>query len=294
NVFKHDKRLRFLLGDVRDKQRLLMAMEEIDIVYHIAAIKHVPISEYNPFEAVKTNVIGTQNAVECALESGVKTFVGISTDKAAEPINVMGATKLLGEKIITAATFYKGNKITKFSSVRFGNVLGSRGSVVPLFIEQIKTDGPVTVTDPEMTRFFMTIPDAAGLIFKATELTQGGEVFILKMPTMRLGDLVEVLIEEYAPKFGYKPGNIKIKYLKSRPGEKFYEILLSESEAKFTLETEEMFIILPHPEYNAVLDIDIKKYGKANKVKVTKYSSEGKGLSKKEIRELIKKMNLNL
>ena len=195
---------RFLIGDIRDKERVLLAMEDIDIVYHAAALKHVPLCEYNPFEAIKTNVLGTQNVIEAALKSGVDRVISISTDKAVNPANTMGATKLLAEKLIIDANEGKGSKPTIFSSVRFGNVSFSRGSVIPLFEEQIRQKKPITITNPEMTRFMMSLSDTIELVFKATLLAKGGEIFILKMPVVRLGDLVDVIIETYAEKYHYK------------------------------------------------------------------------------------------
>ncbi len=186
---------RFLIGDIRDKERVLLAMEDIDIVYHAAALKHVPLCEYNPFEAIKTNVLGTKNVIEAALASGVNRVINISTDKAVNPVNTMGATKLLAEKLIIDANEGKGAKPTTFSSVRFGNVSFSRGSVIPLFEEQIRQKKPITITNPEMTRFMMSISGAVELVFKATLLAKGGEIFILKMPVIRLGDLVDVIID---------------------------------------------------------------------------------------------------
>ncbi len=174
--------------------------------------------------------------------------------------------------------------------MRFGNVLGTRGSVIPLFVKQIKEGGPITVTDPDMTRFFMTIPDAVKLIFKATQLMQGGEVFILKMPIIRLGDLVEALLEYFAPKFGYKPEQIKIRYLKSRPGEKHFEVLVTDSESRFALEKKDMFIILPHPEFKTTINLKKSKYGKFKEVKFKQYSSNRPTLKKDQIIKLIKKM----
>ena len=194
---------RFLIGDVRDKERLIMAMKDIDIVYHAAALKHVPLCEYNPFEAIKTNVLGTQNVIEAALINGVKKVINISTDKAVNPTNTMGATKLLSEKLIIDANFYKGNRNTTFSSVRFGNVLFSRGSVIPVFEKQIEQKKSITITDPNMTRFIMSISHTIDLVFKATLLAKGGEIFILKMPVAKLGDLADVVIEHYAEKYNY-------------------------------------------------------------------------------------------
>jgi len=235
--------LRFLVGDVKDKERLRKAIENIDFVFHAAALKHVPLCEYNPFEAVKTNVIGTQNLIEVAMEVEVEKLITISTDKAVNPVNVMGATKLLAERLTISANYYKGLRKTAFSCVRFGNVLHSRGSVVPLFIEQIAKGGPVTVTDPNMTRFVMSIPKAVDLVLKAAAITQGGEVFILKMPALRIGDLAEVVIEELAPRYGHAPGNIGITIIGRRECEKNHEELLTEDEAVNARATEDMFVI---------------------------------------------------
>jgi len=170
--------VRFLLGDIRDKERLYRAIEDIDIVFHTAALKHVLACEYNPFEGVKTNVIGIQNLISVCIDEEVEKVIFTSSDKAVNPTNVMGATKLLAERLMTSANYYKGTRRTIFSSVRFGNVLGSRGSVIPLFKKQIEAGGPVTLTNKEMTRFIMPMRDAINLLFKATELAQGGEIFI--------------------------------------------------------------------------------------------------------------------
>lgn len=240
-----DAPVNFLIGDIRDKERLHMAMENIDIVFHAAALKHVVACERNPFEAVKTNVHGTQNVIDCAFASNVDKVIGISTDKAADPSNVMGCTKLLAEKIMLATHFYKGHKRTKFCFVRFGNVLGSRGSVIPLFLQQAKRGGPLTVTDPEMTRFFMSIPGAVNLIFKAASLMQNREIFILKMPVASIGDVaravVEVVKEQSAP-----ARDIEIKVVGRKDGERPHEKLLTYEESENALETDDMFIIIPH------------------------------------------------
>lgn len=240
-----DAPVRFLLGDVRDKARLARAMEDIDIVFHTAALKHVHSTEYDPFEAVQTNVVGTQNVIDCALEAGVGTVVGISTDKAADPTNVLGCTKLLAEKLLQAASNYRGGKATKFCIVRFGNVIGTRGSVVPLFCHQVRQGGPITLTDPNMTRFFMTIEHAVDLIFKATALTRNREIFILKMPLLRIQDLAEAVRHWFAPKCGRNPEEIQIKTVGRRPGERLHETLVGRSECLNALETPEMFILAP-------------------------------------------------
>lgn len=229
--------VRYLLGDVRDLQRLTSAMEDIDYVFHTAAYKHVPLCEYNSFEAVKTNVIGTQNVIDAAVQNEVERVVLISTDKAASPSNVMGATKLLAEKLMTSAMHSKGTRKTLFASVRFGNVLNSRGSVIPLFINQIQNGEAITLTDPNMLRFFMSIPQAVNLTMDAMQRMTGGEVFILKMPIMRLGDLADVLIDKYGN------GKTKKKIIGVRPGEKIQEVLMTEEEAAYADETDTMFIV---------------------------------------------------
>jgi len=277
---------RFLIGDIRDKERLVRAMEDIDIVYHAAALKHVPLCEYNPFEAIKTNVLGTQNVIDAALVNGVKKVISISTDKAVNPVNTMGATKLLAEKLMIDANFYKGARKTVFSCVRFGNVLFSRGSVVPLFDWQIKNKKMVTVTDPEMTRFMISIDNTMALVFKATLMAKGGEIFILKMPVLKINDLVDVVIKKYAEKYGYKPSEIKKKTIGSRPGEKVFEELMTETEAKNAFETEELLIVPPQ------IGIDIKlkasDYKNAKNSKLKRYiSRDVKRLSKAKINELM-------
>jgi len=235
--------LRFLIGDIRDKERLSMAMDDIDIVFHTAAMKHVESSEYNPFEAVKTNVIGMQNLIDVAFEHNVEKVIYTSSDKAANPNNTMGATKLLGERLMTAANYYKGRKRTVFASVRFGNVMGSRGSVIPLFKQQIEKGCPVTVTDPNMTRFMMTLSHAIQLVFRCAEMASGGEIFILKMPVVRLGDLARVVIEEHGSKIGKKASQIQVKIIGAKNGETRFEELMTEEESIRALETDDMFIV---------------------------------------------------
>jgi FlaA1/EpsC-like NDP-sugar epimerase len=245
------EKIRLLTGDVRDPRRLKRAMDGVDMVFHAAALKHVPLCEYNPFEAVQTNVIGTQNVIDACFEAGVSKMINISTDKAVNSINVMGATKLLTERLVAAAHHYKGKNKTVFLSVRFGNVLNSRGSIMPLFCRQIKEGGPVTVTNPDMIRFIMSIPKAVDLVLKSAEIAQGGEIFILKMPTVRIGDFADVMIEEMAPRYGHKPKEIKIKIIGHRNGEKFCEELLAENELKNASETEDMFVIPPYKDSEA-------------------------------------------
>jgi len=224
---EHEDTVRFLLGDVRDRERLIHAAEDIDIIFHTAALKHVMACEYNPFEAVKTNILGIQNVIDAAIANNVERIIFTSSDKAVNPSNTMGATKLLAERLMTAANYYKGKRKCTFSSVRFGNVMGSRGSVIPLFRQQIKAGGPVTITDRGMTRFMMSMFQAVELVFRSAEIARGGEVFIFKMPTVNIADLAEVLIEELAPQYGYKAEDIEIKIIGTIPGEKMYEELMT-------------------------------------------------------------------
>ena len=239
------RNIRYLIGDVRDSSRVERAMENVDIVFHLAALKHVPSCEYNPFEAVKTNAMGTQNVIQGALEANVGRVIFTSSDKSISPTNAMGATKLLAERLISAADFYKGPKKTIFTAIRFGNVLGSRGSVVPLFIRQILEKRKITLTDPKMTRFMMTLGQAVNLTLESAMKARGGEVFILKMPVMILEDLSEVIIQEVCKKNSINPKEIKIESIGLRPGEKLFEELMTIDEARHARELENMFSILP-------------------------------------------------
>ncbi|MEK7084107.1 MAG: polysaccharide biosynthesis protein [Patescibacteria group bacterium] len=240
-----DARMRFLIGDVRDKDRLMLAMEDIDIVFHAAAMKHVVFCENNPFEAVKTNVLGTQNLIDCAFARNVERVIGISTDKATDPTNVMGCTKLLSEKLMLASYHYKGNKRTRFSFVRFGNVLWSRGSVLTLWQEQIRRGEAVTVTDPSMTRFFMPLSSTVSLVFRAVHLMHDREIFILKMPAVYIRDMAQAMVNVYAPRYGKDPKDITIEVIGKKAGERLHEKLLSSEEAEYALETDDMFIVTP-------------------------------------------------
>jgi FlaA1/EpsC-like NDP-sugar epimerase len=279
--------IRLFIGDIRDKERLARAMENVDIVFHAAALKHVPLCEFNPFDAIKTNVIGTQNLLDVALDEEVEKVIFISTDKAVNPTNVMGTTKLLGERLTISSNHYKGTRKTVFSCVRFGNVLGSRGSVVPLFIKQINEGKALTITDPEMTRFIMSVSRAVELILNAGVLAQGGEIFILKMPALKINDLAEVIIEKYASKNGKKSDTIKTKIIGKRSGEKIFEELMYAHEAENAYENLSMFIIKPQSfEFGPKTAISLPKDFK--KVKIKEYSSHNQNiLTKKEIRELI-------
>lgn len=240
---------RYLLGNIRDEDRIQMAMENVDVVFHSAALKHVDLTEYNPFEAVRTNVQGTQNVINAAIEENVDTFVTISTDKASNPISVMGATKLLAERLTVAANTYRGKRDIEFGCVRFGNVPNSNGSVIPLFIDQVRNGGPLTVTNPDMTRFVMPVDEAVDLTLEAAERLTGGEIFILKMPSFRLAQLVETIRQVVAPKFGYAPDDIEVETVGPRPGERVHEKLVSEDEVRLVEETADMYILYPQIEF---------------------------------------------
>ena len=287
----NSEKVRILLGDIRDKDRLVMAMDGIDIVFHTSALKHVPLCEFNPFDAVKTNVLGTQNVLEAALINQVEKVINVSTDKAVNPTNVMGATKLLAERLTISANYYKGKKRTVFSSVRFGNVLNSRGSVIPLFKKQIQNGGPVTITDKNMTRFFMDIPAAVNLILEAGELAQGREVFILKMPALKIIDLAEVMIKDMAVACGQNPKEIKIQHIGTRGGEKLFEELMTEAEAIRALESDEMYIILPETlPFEEQLHYHMTE--KFKKSAITNFSSNNTRLiTKKKISVLLENFN---
>ncbi len=239
----NSSKIRIFVGDIRDYKRLEHAFKDIDIIFHAAAYKHVPLCEYNPMDAVKTNVGGTQNIIDAAIACDVKKVILISTDKAVNPVNVMGATKLLAERLMISSNAYSGANGTKFSCVRFGNVLNSRGSVIPVFKKQIKNGGPVTITDEAMTRFIMHIHEAAKLILTAGSLSEGSEIFILKMPSVRVPDLAEAMIEYYAPKYGFNVEDIEVDIIGKRIGEKLHEELMTPDEIIYAEETNDLFII---------------------------------------------------
>jgi UDP-N-acetylglucosamine 4,6-dehydratase len=228
--------LRYFIGDVRDVDRLRRAMHGVDIVIHAAALKQVPTCEYNPIEAVLTNVMGARHVIEASLDTGVKKVMTINTDKAVNPVNLYGATKLVAEKLFVQANAYSGTGPTRFSCVRYGNVVGSRGSVIPLFLEQRK-NGKVTITDQRMTRFWITLEQGVRFVIRCVEQMHGGEVFVPKIPSMNIMDLAKAV----AP-------DCDVENIGIRPGEKLHEVLISEDEAHQTVELEDMFIIQPaHP-----------------------------------------------
>lgn len=240
-----NKNIFCFLGDIRDRDKLEKLSKDIDIIIHSAAFKHVILSEYNPFDVVQTNIIGVENTIRAATSCNVKQLLFTSSDKAVNPTNVMGTSKLMGERLITAANALRKDSSTIFSSTRFGNVLGSRGSVVPLFMKQIRRGGPVTITDERMTRFVMTIEEAAGLVLKSVLISKGGEVFVTKMPVVKITDLAEIMIKLLAPRYGYDPSDIKIVHIGAKPGEKLYEELMSDEEVHRSLELKDMFVVTP-------------------------------------------------
>ncbi len=236
--------IRYLIGDIRDRERLDKAFFNVDIVFHAAALKHVTYCEYNPFEAIKTNVNGTQNVIDSALKHNVDKVVAISTDKAVYPNTIMGITKLLEERMVIGAQNYLGSARTKFAVVRFGNVINSRGSVIPTWIDQIKKGGPVTVTDKNMARFFMSINEAVDLIFLATKKMRGQEIFVLKMPQENIFELAKKTIKEHA-----EGKEIEIKLIGAREREKTTERLFTDEEKEIMIEKELFYIILPKKNY---------------------------------------------
>jgi UDP-N-acetylglucosamine 4,6-dehydratase/5-epimerase len=230
-----DPRVRFFIGDVRDKDRLYRAFDGVDIVIHAAALKHVGACEYNPFEAVKTNIHGAQNIIEAAIDRGVEKVIALSTDKAASPINLYGATKLASDKLFVAGNSYAGNKVTRFSVVRYGNVVGSRGSVVPFF-KKLKAQGEIQlpITDERMTRFWITLDQGVQFVIDNLERMKGGEIFIPKIPSMKVVDLAEAIAPE-----------CEIKIVGIRPGEKLHEAMINEDDARQTLEYDSYYVIQP-------------------------------------------------
>ncbi|RYD03469.1 hypothetical protein N752_20020 [Desulforamulus aquiferis] len=281
NSFSSRKDIRYLIGDVRDYDRVLTAMEDIDYVFHVAALKHVPACEYNPYEAVLTNIVGTNNVIKAAMAQNVKKVTFTSSDKAISPTNTYGATKLTAERMIVASGQNKGNSKTIFSIVRFGNVIGSRGSVIPLFINQILNDRKITVTNPAMSRFMMTVNQATELTIKAMRESKGGEIIVLKMPVILLQDLIKVITEETCFKHKINIKEIKIQEIGMRPGEKMFEELMTYDESLIAWELPDMFIIPASVENEF-------RYPNAKKAKEGTYSSTDQPvLSIDEVRKLV-------
>ncbi|MBN9654812.1 polysaccharide biosynthesis protein [Halobacillus sp. GSS1] len=280
------KDVRYFIGDVRDYDRVHTAMQGVDYVFHLAAMKHVPSCEYNPYEAVLTNIHGTNNVVRAALAQSVKKVVFTSTDKAISPTNAYGATKLTAERLFTSAEYSKGEGQTIFASVRFGNVMGSRGSVIPLFKNQILEHGKITVTDSSMTRFMMTLDQATKLTIQALQEAQGGEVFVLKMPIVLLRDLAELVIQETCRHHNLNPEDIVMEEIGLRPGEKMYEELMTHEESLTAWEMPDMYVI----PYFLRKDVSYKN---ARKASTGTYSSSGlTPITSQDLYELLKNQRL--
>ena len=275
-----DKRIKFIIGDVRDKDALRRATYGVDYVFHLAALKHVPVCEYQPQEAVKTNVEGTINLINACIENKIKKVIDVSTDKAVAPLNLYGMTKAVGERLIIQANNLEGN--TKFVCIRAGNVLGTNGSVVPLFLEQIKKYNKITITDMEMRRYFLTVQKAIGLLFKAAERSFGGETFVMKMPTCKIIDLAEVLIE--------KCGNLEttIEMVGIRPGEKLYEELISQYEMTSTYEYDEAYYLIAPSIHIEGLKDHYNNFQAIRKVGVNEEIMKNMLMDKTQIKEILK------
>ena len=263
-INKNLKNLRFLIGDVRDESRLNFAIQDnIDVVIHAAAMKQVPATEYNPFEAIKTNIFGAQNVIEACIKKNIKKIIALSTDKAAAPINLYGATKLTSDKLFINANFFKGKKRCKFSVVRYGNVMGSRGSVIPLFLKQKRNKKIFTITDKNMTRFNISLNESVKFVLKCEKIMKGGEIFVPKIPSYRILDLMNAIQK-----------NPKYKMIGIRPGEKLHEEMITESDSLNTQEFKDYFII--HPSFRkyksnikkifSYNSLDNKKYLKTNEL----------------------------
>ncbi len=278
--YAHLKKISCRLTDIRDPQKLVYMFDGVDIVFHAAAYKHVILCERSPFEAVQTNINGVRNVIEAARACNVGQVLFTSSDKAVNPTNVMGTSKLMGERLITAANNWGHNGNTIYSSTRFGNVLGSHGSVIPIFRQQIQNGGPVTLTDKRMTRFIMSIKQAVKLVVDSASLARGGEVFVTKMPVIHIKDLAEVMIGALAPRYGFDPASIAIETIGAKPGEKIYEELMTEEETGRTWELDDYFCILPafssiYPsfdyEYSSLVSQEVDKvYNSSNETALTK------------------------
>lgn len=273
---QYEKKLRFFIGDVRDLERLNEAFSNVDIVIHAAALKHVTTAEYNPFEAVKTNILGTENVIKASLNNNIDRLIALSTDKASSPINLYGSTKLAADKLVVSANYFKGWKKTKLSVVRYGNVLGSRGSVLNLLLQ--KKNKTFEITDPKMTRFNITLNEGVNFVIKCLNILQGGEIFVPKIPSYRLTDLITAVNK-----------NIKTKIIGIRPGEKMHEEMISDSDSTNTIEFKDFYIIRPDHNFNIWKLKNIKTNYKPKLVKEGFHyrSDQNKFLKIYEIKKLI-------
>ncbi len=285
---KHlDDNASFFLADIRDRHELTRKMKHMQLVFHTAALKHVILCERSPFEAAQTNVNGVQNVIEAAIENNAEKVLFTSSDKAVNPTNVMGTSKLMGERLIAAANSSLRGQGPILASTRFGNVLGSRGSVIPIFKQQIKDGKPITLTDPEMTRFIMSIEQAVKLVIESSALACGGEVFITKMPIIRILDLAEVMIEELAPRYNRDPADISIEVIGAKPGEKMYEELMNDEETRRAIELSEYFSV-PPAFRSLYQNIDYSYSDTISTIVTNPYNSSNENaLDKKELRNFL-------
>lgn len=291
-LYLDDSRANFHLADIRDRDVLTRLMQDIDIVFHAAALKHVILCEGSPYEAVQTNIMGCQNIIDAAKSNNISKVIFTSSDKAVNPTNVMGTSKLMGERLMTAANGGSRKSKTVFASTRFGNVLGSNGSVIPIFKNQIKKGGPITLTDTEMTRFIMTVEESVRLVIDSADQAQGGEVFITKMPVLRIADLAKAMIEILSESYGYKTNDISINIIGSKPGEKLYEELMSDEETRRAVELDQYFSVLPA--FRGLhSNVDYKYNNIINDIVDDPYvSSEAKLMTKDEIKMFLVDNNL--
>jgi FlaA1/EpsC-like NDP-sugar epimerase len=274
----NNPKLKFVIGDIRDYDSVKQATKGVDYIFHLAALKHVPICEVNVQETIKTNINGTTNIVNAAIENRVKKVIDVSSDKAVEPINLYGMTKAVGEKIVVQANDL--TDYTKFVCIRGGNVMGSSGSVIPLFINQIKTGGPITITDKRMTRFFLTLEEAIQLLFKASIDSIGGETFVMNMPSCYITDLAEILMEKY--------GKVEIKETGMRPGEKLDEMLISHHEAQLTYCYDDYYFVTLPADFNDRLST---RYRSHPNFPYKEFSSKTKIMNRNEIKDMLQKGN---
>ena len=288
----NNSRVQYFVADIRYENDLMRKMEGANIVFHCAALKHVVLCERSPEQAILTNIIGVQNIIEAARKNNVETVIFTSSDKAVNPTNVMGTSKLMGERLMTAANSTKKSHGPIFASTRFGNVLGSNGSVIPIFKKQIESGGPVTLTDRRMTRFIMSKEESVKLVIESAKLAKGGEVFVTKMPVVRIEDLAKAMIQELEFKNKAKNKNIKIIEIGVKPGEKLYEELMSIEETQRAIETKEYFSVLPA--FRGMYENIVYKYNntKHKKVNTPYISDDQECLSLTEIRSLLSKYKL--
>ena len=293
NEFRDVRNVNLMMCDIRDKDRVRAITRGIDIILHAAALKHVILCEESPWEPIRTNIDGTQNIIDAAIEDEVDRVLFTSSDKAVNPTNVMGTSKLMGERLMTAANSHKrGQNGPIFASTRFGNVLGSRGSVIPIFEKQIAEGGPVTLTDPGMSRFIMTLEEAVKLVMESVFLAKGGEVFVTKMPIVKISVLADAMIEILAPQHRFDVDDIQITEIGSKPGEKLYEELINEEETRRTVELPNYFAVIPA--FKSVYNNIDYSYPDMNGIGVsqTYTSHQGEAMTKTELKEYLLKHNL--